>query len=360
MQSEWRWLLPLVLMTVFALAVAQYLGSLHGVAATAIVAVYVNRVLTLAPFVIIGSLIVFLLVCALRLERAPLAALRNIVRRRFPNPAVAGSAVIALLLMPVLMGAFGALKMLMPLSRSFDWDDSLALGDKMLFLGFHPWQLTHALFGGELATMAIDLVYAMWVPTVFVAIALASVAPPLQRARFFLTFGASWLLIGVFGAYALASAGPCYAALIGASSAPQFAPMMDRLHEISTLRPLNTVVWQSMLWNAHVSREYQFAMGISAMPSMHNAITVLYALMFWNSGPLLRYGSRIYVALIFIGSIHLGWHYALDGIIAGAATVAIFAAVNVYLRWCGYAAAVSRRASTAAKQPASDTAPALG
>ena len=128
------------------------------------------------------------------------------------------------------MAAFGTLKMLMPLYREFAWDDSLAAADKLIFLGYQPWQFTHALFGSGLLTNFIDNAYTYWVVALYTAVvAFAVLAPRYDRARFFLSFAASWLLIGVIGAYVFASAGPCYATAIGAASAPDFAPLMARL-----------------------------------------------------------------------------------------------------------------------------------
>lgn len=340
LKVECHWLVPLALMTGFAFAAAHFLGSVHGIAAAEIVSAYTGRILILSPVAVTASVVGFVLICGLQRERAPLTRLVRLLKNRFPSASVGITGLLGALLLPVLMGAFGTFKMLMPLSRDFDWDSTLAAADRLLFLGWQPWQLTHALFGGTLATSAIDLLYTLWVPLLLIAVALAAVAPRLERARFLLAFGASWLLIGVAGAYLFASAGPCYLALTGVDAATQFDPLMNRLHTASRANPLNAVVWQGMLWNAHVTSKYDFGMGISAMPSMHNAIAVLYALVFWNASAWLRYGSRIFCLVIFVGSVHLGWHYALDGIIAAAAMIAIWAATNAYLRSCGYVAAV--------------------
>jgi hypothetical protein len=131
------------------------------------------------------------------------------------------------------MASFGTLKMLMPLMRDFTWDDSFAAADRMLFFGYQPWQFTHAVFGSPFLTDLIDTAYTNWVVLLYTAVlGFALLAPRYERARFFLSFAASWLLIGVVGAYAFASAGPCYAQLVGAVSAAEFAPLMARLKAI--------------------------------------------------------------------------------------------------------------------------------
>ena len=349
LKAECRWLVPLALITGLAFAAAHLTGAMHGIAAADIVARYAVKILFLAPIVIIASVAGFVVLCALQRERSPLKRVGGLLKDRFPTVSVGIAASLGVLLIPVLMGAFGTFKMLLPLSRDFNWDGAFAAADRILFMGWQPWQLTHALFGGPIATNIIDFIYALWVPTLFVAVALAAVAPRLDRARFFLAFGASWILIGVAGAYLFASAGPCYLALTGDDASSQFAPLMARLHAAPAGDPLDAVVWQGLLWNAHVTSTYDFARGISAMPSMHNAMTVLYVLVFWNGPALLRYCSRAFCLAIFIGSVHLGWHYALDGIVAAAAMVAIWVATNAYLRSCGYVAAVQGTRASGAR-----------
>src|SRR3546814_14370489 len=57
---------------------------------------------------------------------------------------------------------------------------------------------------------------------------------------------------------------------------------------------------------------------------------VLYALAFSRIG-LPRAIGWGFAALIYVGSIHLGWHYAVDGLAAAAATLAIWHGVDWYL-----------------------------
>ena len=342
-REEYGWLGALAAVTALAFLIATWAGYAVGLPAYRITISYIKVIWIMAPVALMlaaGPI----LIRAIMLRIKPWAEVGPFLRARFGSPALAAGSLLPILVMPVLMGSFGTLKMLMPRARDFVWDDWLASADKFLFLGYQPWQFTHAVFGSPYLTHLLDLAYAMWVALLFTAVLFYSLlAPRYERARFFLAFAGSWLLIGVLGAYVFASAGPCYAALVGAVSAPDFAPLMERLqaiHEGGT--PLAAYKWQGVLWSNHIQQRYGFAMGISAMPSMHNAITVLFALTLSRAPRPIRIAAWTFVAVIFIGSIHLGWHYAIDGIAAGLMMWGLWSAAGAFLDRVGYARALRR------------------
>ena len=77
--------------------------------------------------------------------------------------------------------------------------------------------------------------------------------------------------------------------------------------------------------------------GISAMPSLHVAIATLCALFAWRCGPRAGMLMSVYAAIIFLASIHLGWHYAIDGYVSIVSTVLLWGAVGWALRRSGMA-----------------------
>lgn len=335
LRDELRWFGPFLVITGSLFLIAETVGSTTGTNAFAIIASYALRIFVVAPFVALAGITVFIVVCAFRREPNPTKVTMTLVGSRFSSPATIVSVSAAVLMMPILMGSYGVVKMLMPLSRPFTWDAALASVDRILFLGVDAWRVTHALFGAPLPTRMLDVAYTAWVPGVLVSVLIAAMAPRVQRARFFLSFAASWLLIGVFAAYVFASAGPCFAQQLGTANASWFVPLMDRLTN-DAAAPLNATIWQELLWQSHAARQYGFARGISAAPSMHNALCALYVLALANARPVLRVGAMIFAATIFVGSVHLGWHYAVDGLLGWAAMAAIWKAAGTYLDWCGY------------------------
>ena len=340
-QQEWRWVASLSAITLIAVALALLVGFRVGVPTGPILLAYTGAIWMFVPLIFAGFLIPWTIRAALLRIPSPFEALKPVLAKWFANPGLAAGTLAPIALMPLLMGAFGSLKQTMPLARPFTWDASLAAADRAIFFNQDPWQLTHALLGSPFLTAALDKIYTLWVPLLFVMVLVIAFAAPRQlRARFFLSFGISWLVIGVALAFLFASAGPCYAAFVGADGANHFAPLMDRLKAINDNGyPLGAYDWQTRLWGAHLTGKYGFGLGVSAMPSMHNSITFLYLLAAWNCRPVWRWSAMVLTAVIFVASVHLGWHYAVDALLAWAVMGAIWWAVGWYLRRFVYRAA---------------------
>jgi membrane-associated phospholipid phosphatase len=67
-----------------------------------------------------------------------------------------------------------------------------------------------------------------------------------------------------------------------------------------------------------------FFTGISAMPSMHVAATVLCAMVGWQLNRAVGLILALFAAIIQLGSVHLGWHYAVDGYLSALFTFLIW------------------------------------
>jgi hypothetical protein len=338
-REERRWVLAVAAMVALASLAAVFVGRSAGVP---VLEVYTGYI---AVTLLVGQAALLLIAVAMTVRAlvlrvgSPFAAFRAYCGDRFGSFDRTLGTIGPILLMPILMGAFGTFKQIMPLVAPFAWDDALARTERWMFFGYRPWQLTHALFGAPLPTWIISLIYGAWLPLLFISVLCLSLfGPRYLRARFFVTFCGAWLLLGVVAAYVLSSAGPCYAALIHSSEASDFAPLMARLQAINDQGyPLSSVRWQAILWDGYAHHRYGFALGISAMPSMHSAIAFLYVLSARGARLPLRIGAYLFAAVIMIGSVHLGWHYLVDGLFAWGATALLWWASKSFLRWCGYA-----------------------
>lgn len=241
------------------------------------------------------------------------------------------------LLFAALMATFNAFKQLVLIEAGFQHDALFAAADRALFLGHDPWVLTHALFGGPLGTWLIDKAYHGWFVAMSLGVIVCAFLPARSwrlRTQYLLSYLGVWIGIGSVLAFLLPAAGPCfYHVFLGGA---EFLPLLDRLAAdqvaLQTWLPgdgYSALANQARLLAAHGSDTLKMGAGISAMPSVHNALSALFALAAFRIDRRAGWAMTGYAVLIWIGSIHLGWHYAIDGIVSIALTIALWKAMGV-------------------------------
>jgi hypothetical protein len=88
---------------------------------------------------------------------------------------------------------------------------------------------------------------------------------------------------------------------------------MGYLRDVHAEGPLVAILLQDALWNAYRGGESGYWMAISAMPSLHIAVPALFGLAGWRAHRALGAAIWAYTVIVLLGSVHLGWHYAVDG-----------------------------------------------
>lgn len=232
------------------------------------------------------------------------------------------------------MAAFLHNKAQIPEIAPFAWDATFAAWDKMLFGGRQPWELLHPIFGNAPAIVLLDFVYAAWVPLVFLfwAWMLASDRIPTSlRRQYWMATMLSWILLGIVMATWLSSAGPCFLPQLAPDEAPAFAPLNAYLASVHETWSLASSLTKEHLWDVYAGASTEPG-GISAMPSMHNAQAILFMVAAYRIRPLLGHVMAVYAVLIFVGSIMLAWHYAVDGMIGGAGAAIVWWACGFICR----------------------------
>jgi hypothetical protein len=225
---------------------------------------------------------------------------------------------------------YGIFKQLVLPGRGFPLDPFLARLDAALFWGHDPWTITHALFGSVLTTAAIDSLYTAWMALMFLfpALVVALVRAPEKRMRLLLSWLLVWIVVGSAAAWLLGSAGPCfYEAAVGPH--PGFHALGERLADVAAQAhamglPMGESNFKPMLADSFMQRRYATAGGISAMPSVHVTMAALFAIAGFQIGRRTGYVMTGLAVVIWIGSIHLGWHYATDGVVGTAMMLAIW------------------------------------
>ncbi len=220
---------------------------------------------------------------------------------------------------------FIGFKRALPEVQPFAWDADFMRVDRALHLGHHPWELLQPVLGQPRVTDLMDAVYYTWFAVNMLCLmGFLWVSSRALRIRFYVSFWLVWIVLGTVMAYALSSAGPCYFGLVTGGEDP-FQPLMTYLYEVDRAHRLLAVFVQGQLWEDYSHGATNLLMkGISAMPSVHVALPVLYAIAGWRVHRGLGIAFAAFAFLIFLGSIHLGWHYAIDGYVSALAVAGIW------------------------------------
>jgi hypothetical protein len=221
--------------------------------------------------------------------------------------------------------AFSSLKMMIPDFHAFDWDATFILWDRWLHGGHDPWLLLQPILGHPLVTWSLNAAYHAWFVVLYGTVFFMAfrLRDARLRAQFFIAYLLCWAIQGNLLAAVFASVGPVfYGPLTGAESS--FTPLMAYLEAVSRDYPLSALRVQQFLWDSYSAGSLVTGAGISAMPSLHVASSLLFVLVFWRINRPLGVAMVFFLAAILIGSVHLGYHYAIDGYAAIVVTLAIW------------------------------------
>ena len=241
----------------------------------------------------------------------------QIIRKKFNaylNPKSIFSLLLVIALAPPFMSTFSSFKQVIPFINNFSWDYRFMKLDYILHFGHHPWEFFRFFLNYPYIIKIIDRLNTLWFPTLlFFCLWMAWSLRRKLRLQFFVNICLAWIILGTFLAIIFSSAGPCYYSKVINGRPDPYKPLISRLTEIHTSKPLFAINNQIGIWKAYKNRVWLPFGGISAMPSLHIAIAVLLALVGWQINRFIGVLLTAYVFIILIGSIILGWHYAVDG-----------------------------------------------
>ena len=265
----------------------------------------------IAPSPRLGSYILF--ACA------GLAAATLIRVASGASPWAAGrlSVVAATLLVAIAASLFLPLKFAIPHEVAFWLDRPLAAAERAL-LGIDPWLALDRAVGW--AAVPMDWLYGAWLPVQSVMLFLVILARPSPaKSRALTAYSAAWFLLGVAAAALFASAGPLfYDRLLGGN---EFAALGETLRRRG--------VWIALaesddMWASFATGTPGAVAGISAVPSLHVAISLWIWLTARTMAPRAAPFAAVYFLLIWVGSVQLGWHYVADGLAGALGMLAIW------------------------------------
>ena len=195
------------------------------------------------------------------------------------------------------------------------WADPwLADADLALFGGHEPWAVLHAL---DVAGAGLIYHPVWFVLLIFALLMVAAAKPSAKKSAVLLSYFVLWTVVGPLIHTALPAAGPIFYERLGhgaryaaIASSPEFKQVPD------------------YLWDIYASKRFGAASGISAMPSMHVAMSTWTVIAFHQFArrwlPVALLGWAVITAL----SIALGWHYVSDGIVGSLAALGTYAALS--------------------------------
>ena len=254
---------------------------------------------------------------------APTRFLIDIYRARLMQPRVlAGLPVLALVI--AFMPFFSKLKSMIPLFNTFHWDATFIASDRAIFFGHDAWQVLQPVLGYPLVTAFLAVLYHAWMLLIYVGTMVMlfyKVAAPVRR-HYLLGFFLIWTLIGGMLAIVFASVGPCFMEPIMGD--PHFAAQMAYLESANEQVPILTLNVQELLLGWYREGARGLGSGITAMPSMHVSMAMLFWLAVRRVSPWAGKVFGAFFAVIWVASVHLAYHYAVDGLVSVIATFAIW------------------------------------
>ena len=222
------------------------------------------------------------------------------------------------LIFPLFLGAYTWAKSSIPLTVGYGWEEFWADADRSLF-GIDAWRIAHAWIPPAMAPAWSFFYAVVWGFALAVVGALvAAFASSRVAATLFTAMMLAWFTGGFLLAYAISAAGPVFAHLADPSFVDRFAPLRSGLVDLLGRDDI-VMTSQRYLAAGYAAKEAVKGGGISAMPSMHIATATIFICAAWRSRWLAL--AAPFWLLTFVGSVYLGYHYAVDAPLAVAVAI---------------------------------------
>jgi hypothetical protein len=245
---------------------------------------------------------------------SPAAALKHRLFDDILAPGRIANTIHAFVINGVFFVGFLTIKKNIPLVQPFSWDAPFMELDRILHFGTLPHEWLMPLLAWAPVTFAMNVIYNLWfvVLTGFFFWQAFRKQDTALRQRYLIAYLSTWFLGTCVLGTLFSSAGPCFYGFLGEGPDP-YAGLLAQLKAANEAYPIWAVPTQELLWQSYKDG-FGSVEGVSAMPSMHVGTTILFILCAREARiRWLETAAWIFAALIFLGSILLAWHYAVDG-----------------------------------------------
>jgi membrane-associated phospholipid phosphatase len=244
--------------------------------------------------------------------------IRGRLRAAIAPQRLGGVLVVALLALPVQI-TFQSLKQSIGPVLGFRNDEWLHRFDVTIH-GGAPWQWLGPIVADPGWIRFIDRLYLLWFAGLITFVVWAGWTKfRVLRQRALVSLLLLWIGGGTIGAWAASSVGPCYYREVVQGPNP-YEQLLAQLDSYES-PPVRSRMSQLRLWETRRADQWAQFAGISAMPSMHVALAVLFALVAWQCSRVLGLLLWGYALIIQVGSVVLAWHYAIDGYVGALVAI---------------------------------------
>jgi membrane-associated phospholipid phosphatase len=247
-------------------------------------------------------------------SESPTLALIHKLQTDILAPTRVANALHAFLVNGIFFVGFLAIKKAIPHVVSFSWDQPFMALDKAIHGGVLPHEWLLPLLGSPDVLFITNVLYNLWFAVLLFCFFWFGYArqDSFLRQRYLIAYLSLWFVGTCVLGTVFSSAGPCFYGYVQAGVNP-YENLMESLKFANTIYPIWAVPTQEMLWQSHLAGHGDVE-GVSAMPSLHVATSVLFVLQAraWGQRWFLWF-SIPFAAIILVGSVMLGWHYAVDG-----------------------------------------------
>ena len=326
-------------------------------------AIMLGQGITFSPALVIGSATLYLKsIFLVVLVDSTWALIRHrpekptaYLLHRYTNPALRLMARLPLFFVIIaFMPIFSRMKSMIPLFNPYSWDATFIAWDRAIF-GTDAWIVLQPLLGYPIITSALSMLYHAWMLLIYpgTLFLLFYSASDSIRHRYFLCFVLIWTVLGIAMATSLASVGPCFLEPILGD--PHFAAQMAYLNAANEIYPVLVLHVQGLLLDWYNNMDYGLGCGITAMPSMHVSMAFLFYLAIRHVSRWAGWFFFVFFLITWAASVHLAYHYAVDGLVSVVATWILWVASKYILDiWEKFSARFLTR--PAPKQPDTATA----
>lgn len=213
------------------------------------------------------------------------------------------------------------------------WDIDFAAWDKVLHFGMYPHQYIIPVINRLNLGLFLDRAYYGWlvVMTLVAWYCIFADTRIHRRLRFLWVYFLSWALLGTLTATIFSSVGPVFFTTFFKTAGNPYefiAANMQGLHNESALFADTA---RRLLLRWHNNTTLFDPNAISAMPSMHIAMCWLFVLYAREFGKIQFVAALAFCAMIFMGAVYFGFHYAIDGYVSIAAVSLLWWGMGKYL-----------------------------